>query len=476
MIRGECLPSSIAQIDYLVSLMNEKNNSAACAEINQIRARNSSSFEHILLRCLFSSVDFHRRCGSKSFSKDSPQLSNLINELHKLCAKPNFNSLFCYAFRLSLRNVKGSGTPSPSKNALVSFLENLLEALPHTTGLSLGLSLTRSTFVELQQSIVIWFRSKLSSYSDNYNERVLTKLGAELFSDLGSERFHFMLVQLRLSFDPDLSSLKLVAALRQGAKSVATLPVTMTPLSSSPDSNEGEGNPSCCEDYFLTSSSYLKSFTGSLSSEDVGQSSIDYLLADAFEDLGGMSLSTCQAANGLFSQFYPSDVTPNFVAKCLCVMIGPTPEGKSFLTSEQFIRFLRSIGKNFPENVPVESTVGGWPVDTFLDWVHRMNFDLTASQVIDALDCSSFYVADYIGLSVLKRFLVYETHNLQEVPLEMFYRPWTNVAGQLSLFQQCVANPDLTVLPLNTSAHHLNGLKLAAGEEKMPMILIWYNL
>nr|CDS26061.2 CCR4 NOT transcription complex subunit 1 [Hymenolepis microstoma] len=383
------------------------------------------------------------------------------------------NSSAAYAEINQTILLKESGTSPPSKIALVSFLENLLEALPHTTGLSLGLSLTRSTFVELQQPIVTWFRSKLSTYSDNYNEKVLTKLGAELFSDLGSERFHFMLVQLRLSFDPDLSSLKLAAALCKGAKSVATLSVTMTPLSSSPDSVEDEGNPSCCEDYFLASSSYLKSFTGSLSSEDVSQSSIDYLLADAFEDLGGMSLSKCQAANGLFSQFYPSDVTPNFVAKCLCVMIGPTPEGKSFLTAEQFIRFLRSIGKNFPENVPVESTVGGWPVDTFLDWVHRMNFDLTASQVIDALDCSSFYVADYIGLSVLKRFLVYETHNLQEVPLEMFYRPWTNVAGQLSLFQQCVANPDLIVLPLNTSAHHLNGLKLASGEEKMPMILIW---
>ncbi|VUZ50964.1 unnamed protein product, partial [Hymenolepis diminuta] len=403
-------------------------------------------------------------------------LSNLIDELHKLCAKPNFNSIFCYAVRFSLRNVKDFGTSTPSKLALVSFLENLIEALPHTTGLSLGLSLTRSTFVELQQSFIMWFRSKLSTYTDH--EGVLTKLGTQLFTDLGSERFHFMLVQLRLSSDPDLSSLKLVAALCKGAKSVANLPITMMPLSSyneeiSPYFNEDEANPNCFEDYFLTSSSHLKTLIGSLSSEDGGQSSIDYLLADAFDDLGGMSLSTCQAADCLFSQFSPSDVTPNFVAKCLCVMIGPTPESKPFLTSEQFIHFLRSIGKNFPENVPVESRVGSWPVDNFLDWVHRMNFDLTASQIIDALDCSSFYVADYVGLSVLKRFLVYETHNLQEVPLEMFYRPWKNVAGQLSLFQQCVAHPDLTILPLNTSTSHLNGLKLVAGEDKMPMILIW---
>lgn len=71
----------------------------------------------------------------------------------------------------------------------------------------------------------------------------------------------------------------------------------MMPLSSSneeisPYFNEDEANPNCFEDYFLTSSSHLKTLTGSLSSEDDGQSSIDYLLADAFEDLGGMSLST----------------------------------------------------------------------------------------------------------------------------------------------------------------------------------------
>lgn len=62
-------------------------------------------------------------------------------------------------------------------------------------------------------------------------------------------------------------------------------------------------------------------------------------------------------------------------------MIGPTPEAKSPLSSEQFVHFLRSIGKTFPENFAVDKGVDVWPVENFLDWVHRMNADLSVSQV-----------------------------------------------------------------------------------------------
>lgn len=140
-----------------------------------------------------------------------------------------------------------SASQKHDRHALISFLEKLIESLPQTTGLSAGLSLSRSTNAVLRQSFSIWFRSKFTSYSENGRlvrfifclifcsqnitlifylsestsskkdrGEILAKLGAGLFQELGIERFHFMLVQLRLSSDPHLSSSKFIRALRRG--------------------------------------------------------------------------------------------------------------------------------------------------------------------------------------------------------------------------------------------------------------------
>lgn len=93
-----------------------------------------------------------------------------------------------------------------------------------------------------------------------------------------------------------------------GAKGASALPIALTSLSSSSeetasDSPDDEENSSI-EKFFLTPSNQLKALTGS-PSDAKDQLTVDHLLADAFEDLGGVSLSTYAIYIHFHSLVYP---------------------------------------------------------------------------------------------------------------------------------------------------------------------------
>ncbi|VDM33581.1 unnamed protein product [Hydatigera taeniaeformis] len=435
-------------------------------------------------------------------SKDSLQLSYLIQGLRKSQSKPNFTSLICYAIQSStntpkdlnrLNNGLSYASTQHERHPFFVCILNLLDSLPMSTGLSLGLSLTHATDADVKQCFTDWLNSKFLSLSDQggsllENEDKLVELGANLLEELGVERVNFLLVHLLRLTSSRHSSLRVVSALRRGIQRASAVPISLgCCLSAScilPDAMNEDGDedevdlklsPSpTMEAFFLTPSNQLMDFTGpsSKKAESVVQGSANFLLADVFEDLGFMALSTCQVTECLLSQFSSEDVTNTFVARSICVMIR-TAGRRSFLPSEEFVDFIRSTNTVFPENFSVNPAADEWSVKNFLDWVHCMNPDLSVSQVISELDCSYFHVPSQAGLSVLKHFLVYEADRQRDVSWEMFYRPWRNACGQLSLFQQCCLHPETNVL-VHSSTAHLSGLKLGT-EDKTPTIQIWKN-
>nr|CDS20803.1 CCR4 Not complex component Not1 [Echinococcus granulosus] len=515
MLGAECLSLTISQIDYLVSVLNKKNDKAAFSEILELCAQNPGSVERNFFRCLFSHIDLSQ-CDTKMSSKDSlqvcfllviynyfVQLSYLIQGLRKSQSKSNFTSLICFAVQSLINTPKDSsqlnnGLSSVStqhdRHPIFAFVLKLLDSLPLSTGLPLGLSLTHATNADVKQCFSSWLHSRFTALIDREGsslekEDKLVKLGTSLIGEIGVERVNFLLAHLLLPSSFRHLSPKVTLALRRGIQRASALPISLDCYLSTPngaiadamadDVDKGEEDltlspSSSIETFFLTPSNQLKALTGSPSKkvEDETQSSADFLLADAFEDLGFMALSTCQATECLLSQFSSIDVTTTFVARSMCVMIR-TAGQRSFLPSEQFVEFLRSTNPVFPENFSVNPAVDEWPVENFLSWVHCMNSDLSVSQVISELDCPYFHVPNQAGLAVLKHFLVYEVDRQQNVSLGLFYRPWKNASGQLSLLQQCSLHPETNIL-IHTSTAHLSGLRLGT-EDKAPLLQIWKN-
>ncbi|KAL5968703.1 CCR4-NOT transcription complex subunit 1 [Taenia solium] len=499
MLGAECLSLSISQIDYLVSVLSKKSNKAAFSEILELCAQNPGSVERNFLRCLFSNIDLSQ-CDTKTSSKDPLQLSYLIQGLRKSQSKPNFTSLICFAVQSSintskdlnqLNNGPSSASTQHDRHPFLTFVLKLLDSLPTSTGLALSLSLTHATSVDVKQCFTNWLHSKFFALTDRENssekEDKLAKLGASLLGEIGVERVNFLLAHLLPSGSQHLS-LKVVSALRRGIQRTSVVPISLNcylststgTFSDAMDEDVDEDEDlklspsSSLEVFFLSPSDQLMALTGPQSTkvEDGAQRSADFLLADALEDLGFMALSTCQATECLLGQFSSEDVTTTFVARSMCVMIR-TAGQRSFLPSEQFVDFLRSINTVFPENFSINPAADEWPLENFLDWVHCMNPDLSVSQVISELDCSYFHVPNQAGLAVLKHFLVYEVGHQQNVPWELFYRPWKNSSGQLSLLQQCCLHPATNVL-VHASTAHLSGLRLGA-EDKAPGVQIWKN-
>ncbi|KAL5107004.1 CCR4-NOT transcription complex subunit 1 [Taenia crassiceps] len=434
-------------------------------------------------------------------SKDSLQLSYLIQGLRKSQSKSNFTSLICFAVQSAintskdlnqLNNGPSSASTQHDRHPLFTFVLKLLDSLPTSTGLALSLSLSHATSTDVKQCFTSWLHSKFLALADQEGLQEkgdkLVKLGASLLGEIGVERVNFLLAHLLLPSGSQHISPKLVSALRRGIQRASVVPISLncclsTSTGAFPDvmdeDDEDEDDlklsPSpSLEVFFLTPSDQIMDLTGSSSKkvEDGVQRSADSLLADALEDLGFMALSTFQATECLLSQFSSQDVTTTFVARSMCVMIR-TAGQRSFLPSEQFVDFLRSINTVFPENFSINPAADEWSVGNFLDWVHCMNPDLSVSQVISELDCSYFHVPNQAGLAVLKHFLAYEVDRQRKVSWELFYRPWKNFSGQLSLLQQCCLHPATNVL-VNASTSHLSSLRLGA-EDKAAVVQIWKN-
>uniref|UniRef100_A0A5K3FDQ3 CCR4-NOT transcription complex subunit 1 n=3 Tax=Mesocestoides corti TaxID=53468 RepID=A0A5K3FDQ3_MESCO len=521
---AECRSLSIFQIDCLVSSLNKKNSRAAFAEIYQLCAQNSSATERHLLCSLFSNIDLSQ-CDTKKSSKDSPQLSYLIQELQSFQLKPNFTSLICFALQASLsatedRSQGKPGASSVTKNSaqhpLLAIVTKLLNSVSFTSGLAAGLTLTHATKAEVSLHFQRWFLSRLSDFvkplelanqecSLSEAQEQLATLKTGLLEDIGVEVLHFLLMHLLLPSNPyhltPVATSTLRRVLREGFQDSRVPLVLSCCLSLSSDDNTNDADEELTSEAWFPDSGLLRALTAPscpvvdrLAEENVDAVAAnvgrthevgDSLLADVIEELGFAATSTLDAVKLVLSEFEPEDVTPAAVARCLCMFM-QTASGRgqappSHHQTENLTDLLSTncnspgAGNRRLDNLRVDEDVNEWNLDNFLAGVHDFNANLSLYQIILELDCPRFYVQDHAGFMLLKRFLLYETRD-HELPVELFYRPWNNAPGQLSFLQQCSLHPDtncLTYWPF--TCVDLEGFKLSS-EDKSAAVQIWKNV
>ncbi|VVC34988.1 Hypothetical protein CINCED_3A007099 [Cinara cedri] len=130
---------------------------------------------------------------------------------------------------------------------------------------------------------------------------------------------------------------------------------------------------------------------------------------------------------------------PESVAKVISMMI------RTHTGLDSQIPYWPDNGDHDMDTVPSNSTT--WNIEVFVNTIKELNPSLSWIDLIKELDHGDFYVKDRQGLVLLflalRLGLNAEGYHIENFPIEMFYRQWTNSEAQMSLIQHILQNSDV---------------------------------
>ena len=120
-----------------------------------------------------------------------------------------------------------------------------------------------------------------------------------------------------------------------------------------------------------------------------------------------------------------------------------------------------------------------WNVEVFIKTVHELQTTLNWKEIIYELDHPGFGIKDRAGLLLLMKALKLglATQGYQgSFPIDLFYRHWRNIEGQVSLFQQILRNPDIFCFAEQTCHTSATEILKVQPDLENKEILTWRSL
>jgi CCR4-NOT transcription complex subunit 1 len=398
---------ALSYISYLVSNLNKKNYKSSIAELADLVEKYGFDADRHLFRWLLSYVDLSTD-GKQSGGKDFHQVQLLIQEAGALITKPYCASVVCYGLESpELKSLRASGLLFQQLSRVLR-LTRVQEAV-------FGIGLLKSSDPELRTEASQFLKNKLPDLLRSYTDIDVGSGQEGGLNDIAIEVLHLLLSHLLQSPSDEVGVhaeqlSAFVTALRRDFPR-ERVPVVLSPLLY-------PGDRDIAQDKLLPESAIT------------GPSRMAQLeLCDILREMGYHSTSSHDLLSDLIRQVDSEGLTPLCVAKCVGLMVR-THTGLSDQVPLQSLAGPSSPlwEKEKPQELPATATT--WMTDIFVDVVKEQAPHLNWQEVMVSLDHPGFVVKDVDGLRVILS--VYRRATSDLFPVQILYRVWNNMEGQLS--------------------------------------------
>ncbi|KAM9377897.1 CCR4-NOT transcription complex subunit 1 isoform 2-T2 [Pholidichthys leucotaenia] len=415
----DSLSLALSQISYLVDNLTKKNYRASQQEIQHIVNRHGPEADRHLLRCLFSHVDFSG--DGKSSGKDFHQTQFLIQECVSLISKPNFISTLCYAIDNPLHYQKSL---KPSAH-LFTQLSKVLK-LSKVQEVIFGLALLNSSNADLRGFAAQFIKQKLPDLLRSYVDADLGGNQEGGFQDIPIEVLHLLLSHLLFGQKgaSGVGQEQIDAFLKTLCRDFPQerCPVVLAPLLY-PEKRD------ILMDRILPDSGEL--------AKTIMESS----LAEFIQEVGYGFCASLDECRNIIVQYGVREVTASQVARVLGMMArthSGLTEGIPLQSISTPGSGIWSDGKDKSDG----SQLHTWNVEVLIDVVKEVNPNLNFKEVTYELDHPGFIIRDSKGLHIVV-YGIQRGLGIEGFPIDLIYRPWKHVEGQLSFIQHSLMNPDV---------------------------------
>ncbi|CAG0883626.1 unnamed protein product [Darwinula stevensoni] len=416
----DSLSFQLSQISNCVASLNKKNFKSVSEELEHFVSILGQVAERHLLRCLFSHVDFSGEAGKSGASRDSAQLQYLIQECSSIISKPNFVGNVCFAIDNPLHQQK-----SLKSSSVLLQLSRVLK-FNKVQEIAFGLALLNSSRSETQAHAQQFLKNKLPAFVKNCVESSENGSVQPSLADIPPEVLHLIALNILnpgaeqfLSSSEDRNFLKALCKVFPRAQ----VPVILAPLL------YGEQ-----EDMNMEVNS-------DISQNSMARSLLENSLADTIMELGYTVTNSIEECHNTLVNIGLPEITPGAVAKVLALMIR-THTGLGDPVSLQNLQSPSSLWNDKDKSESSGQFQTSWNIENFIMALNEIQANLNWRDVVLQLDHPGFVVKDRHGLNLLIKALKLGLQN-QSFPIELTYRHWKNVDGQLSLIHHILKGSDI---------------------------------
>ncbi|XP_050542433.1 CCR4-NOT transcription complex subunit 1-like [Daktulosphaira vitifoliae] len=425
----DSLSYTLSQISYLVANLSKKNYKSSVQEISDAIQLQGFEADRHLLRFLFSFIDLRDIEGPRNTShKDYYQVQLLTQQCKTLLNKPALTSILCFA----LDNPLPISKPIKPSVQFFNQLSRILHLSPVQEvvfGLvcleSANFSTSALQFVKQKLPELIKSYINIDGSTDQVTEGGLHECSPEVL--------HLILNQVlkvddQFGIDKDIKK-ALLENLRRDFP-LEVVPVLLAPLI-----------------YSEKLDCPMEKINQDISS--ISNTMLETSLADLVMEMGYSACSSLEECRRHLLSITGGNSSsiifgPQSVAKVISMM---TRTHTGLDTQVTLPYWSGDNSNNDVDKIANGNGSNTWNVEVFVHTLKDLNPSLLWLDVIKELDHAEFMIKDRQGLvllfSTIRIGLKGQGYHMENFPVEMIYRHWTNSESQMSLVQHILQNSDV---------------------------------